>query len=338
MTVADIVDFTTHTVGDTSSEMQDFARKAIRLKYATLYDSHAWRESKRHVNLVLDPNLNGTFFIPLDAEEIVFCGLSRDNLNFQRLTYRERDWLERVSGGNYVAPPYGTPIFYRSENLGWPYLSPGKITIQTSELTSFAVHIEGLNSNGYGIQDDFLLSATKDPSGVIIPASVQTTNSYERVTMFSKGQGLLGIFAENPFGSNLVQAPYQVTELIFSHFRIYPNPIQSDPVTLVPYPCYIKAEVKLKPDVLNNDMSVPRISHVWDALVEFTLSALYTKLRQLTKADAREQKAIQHVQAAVNVEKNQSEFRQQVVPAFYQPGDYLYADGSTVSSAFPFGY
>ena len=54
-------------------------------------------------------------------------------------------------------------------------------------------------------------------------------------------------------------------------------------------------------------MSVPRISHIWDALIEFTLSSLYTRARNLTKADSREQKAIQHVQAAVNVEKNQSE-------------------------------
>jgi hypothetical protein len=101
----------------------------------------------------------------------------------------------------------------------------------------------------------------------------------------------------------------------------------------------VQTQVKLKADALDNDMSVPRISHIWDALIEFTLSALYTRARQLTKADAREQKAIQHVQAAVNVEKNQSENRQQVVPTMYESGDYLgyYGTGTYVTSAYPFG-
>ena len=42
------------------------------------------------------------------------------------------------------------------------------------------------------------------------------------------------------------------------------------------------------------------------------------------------------MQAAVNVEKNQSENRQQVIPVIYDQGDYLGA-GVGVSSSFPFG-
>ena len=93
------------------------------------------------------------------------------------------------------------------------------------------------------------------------------------------------------------------SQLIFSQFVLYPPLIWTDPDG-TPIPYSIQCQAKLKPDTLDNDMSVPRISHIWDALIEFTLSSLYTRARQLTKADAREQKAIQHVQAAVNVEKN----------------------------------
>jgi hypothetical protein len=157
--------------------------------------------------------------------------------------------------------------------------------------------------------------------------------------MISKGFGALSIFSERPAATLTVQVPQSVTELIYSQFTIFPNPIQNDPISGLPMQCYAKVQVKLKADVLGNDMSVPRISHIWDALIEFTLSALYTRLRQLAKADAREQKAIAHVQAAVNVEKNQSESRQQVVPAFYEQGDYLEAgSGATVTSSNPWGY
>jgi hypothetical protein len=93
--------------------------------------------------------------------------------------------------------------------------------------------------------------------------------------------------------------------------------------------------VKIKADTLPNDLSVPRISHVWDALIEFTLSSLYTRTRQLAKADAREAKGMQHVQAAVNVEKNQSEFSQQCVPTIYQHADYL-DDAWGPTSSYPF--
>ena len=83
-------------------------------------------------------------------------------------------------------------------------------------------------------------------------------------------------------------------------------------------------------------MSVPRISHIWDALIEFTLASLYTRARQLTKANDRETKAIAHVQAAVNVERNQSESFKQVVPTIYETGSYMESSGC-VSSSNPFG-
>ena len=127
------------------------------------------------------------------------------------------------------------------------------------------------------------------------------------------------------------------TNLIFSQFTIFPAPNWTDQ-NGNPVPYSVEAQVKLKPDALDNDMSVPRISHIWDALVEYTLSSLYTRARQLTKADSREQKAIAHVQAAVNVERNQSESFKQAIPVIYDHGDYLYYGyGRYVTSDQPFG-
>jgi hypothetical protein len=339
LTVIDVATFCCQTVGDTSSDMLNFAKNAIRLKYSTLYDGHAWRESMRVINVITDPNLGGVFFIPLDTEEVVFCKFSRDGINFQRLMYRERDWVERTTGGNAYAP-YRLPMFYRAENYAWPYVNPGILTLTTTELTAFAVHIEGLDANGNGVQDDFTLVASLASDGItVIPASVQTVNTYSSVLMFSKGQGKLSVTAAQPSANPMtIQVPYQVSELVFSQFVIYPNPTLADDVTGVLQPCYLQLQVKLKADVLANDMSVPRLSHIWDCLTEYTLSSLYTRARQLAKADAREQKAIAHFQAAIAVEKQQSEFRQQAFPTVYESGDYLNSLGWRPTSTDPWGW
>src|ERR1700745_4049491 len=96
MTLSDIATFTCETVGDTSSDMVDFAKRAVRLKYKTLYDTHAWRESFRVLDgIILDAALNGSVFLPYDCEEVIYLALSYDGQNYSRLDYRERDWIDR---------------------------------------------------------------------------------------------------------------------------------------------------------------------------------------------------------------------------------------------------
>src|SRR4029077_6596881 len=139
MTVQEIADFCTQTVGDISSEMVDYAKRSIRLKYQTLSDAHAWREAMLTYDIMLDPKLNGALFLPDDAEEVIFLKLSRDGVNFARLNYRERDWIERV-GGNQYSLPGNIPLYYRDENTAWPYINPGKFTFTTSFASPFNVY------------------------------------------------------------------------------------------------------------------------------------------------------------------------------------------------------
>ena len=336
MTVNDIADFTTKTVGDISSDAVEFAKAAIRLKYKTLYDAHAWRESMRIYNITLDPTLNGVFFLPYDAEEMIFLKLSNDGTNFTRLNYRERDWIERVWATTLYSLPGNFPFYYRSENLAWPYIGPGQLTFTTSDLTPFTVFIEGKDYNGNPLSEAFILNGTLQPDGITItPGIVTTKGVYKFVTSLSKDGGTLTV-TDSATGKTLGLGAV-AAQLVFSQFVLYPPLVWTNPDgTAIPYS--IQCQAKLKPDTLDNDMSVPRISHIWDALIEFTLSSLYTRARQLTKADAREQKAIQHVQAAVNVEKNQSENRQQVIPTVYESGDYLgiYGHGTYATSSYPF--
>jgi hypothetical protein len=338
MTLKDIAEFATETTGDISSDAVDYAKKAVRLKYATLYDAHNWREAMRILDgKLLDPVLNGVVFLPYDAEEVIFCSLSYDARSYIRLTYRERDWIERFATPAFTLPG-NTPWFYRAENLAWPYFSPGRFTFTSAEKSPFKVYISGRDANNYPINESFILQGTINPDQSVNPASISTVNSYKLVTALSKDvtETPLSIRADNPASAIAVQMPQALTELVFTQIVLTPPPIffatDGSPLSI-----YVRIQVKLKPDSLNDDMSVPRISHIWDALISFTTSSLYRRLQQISKAQASEQEAMAHIQAAVNIEKNQSEFRQQAVPVVYESDNYLDGYYERATSYNPFG-
>jgi hypothetical protein len=113
-----------------------------------------------------------------------------------------------------------------------------------------------------------------------------------------------------------------MTELIFTQLHLQPPPIWRNPDGSS-RTIWIRSQFKLKADSLDNDYSVPRISHIWDALMSFTIGCLWKRLAQINKANNEEQVAMEHIKAAINVEKNQAEWSQQVVPVSYEAGDYL---------------
>ena len=105
MTIADIANHCAETVGDTSSEMVEYAKRAVRIQYSVIYKAHAWQESMRTLDAQpIDPSLGGSIFLPFDAEIVIFLSLSRDGVNYTRLNYRERDWIERTVPGQYSLP------------------------------------------------------------------------------------------------------------------------------------------------------------------------------------------------------------------------------------------
>ena len=322
MHLSQIAEFAAETTGDISSEALDYAKRAIRLKYATLYDSHNWRESLRLLDgMPLDPSLKGVFFLPYDAEEVIFCSMSYDGINYIRLNYRERDWIERFTYPAFNLPG-NTPWFYRAENLAWPYPNPGKFTFTTNNQSPFTLYIAGKDSNNFAVSESFILQGISNPPAPPANTSVTTVNSYASVTVLAKDvtQASVTISAGAPAAP--LTMPPGATELIFTQLQLEPPPIGTNPDGS-PLSIYIRTQVKLKPDSLDNDYSVPRISHIWDALVCFATGTLWKRMGQVAKYSSEEQIAMQHVKAAIQVEKNQSEFSQQAVPVTYETGDYL---------------
>lgn len=345
-TVIDLVRYAAETVGDISGEMLDYGKRALRLKYQTIYDSHLWRESMRIINSELDPDLGGIFFLPYDTEEVIFFSLSYDGLNYVRLNYRERDWTELHSNSR-VTVPGGLPSYYRAENLAWPYLAsgdgstgPSQFTFTSYDTGIFTLFIGGLDVDGNRVSETYKMQAIVNPDDKSVnPAVVTTTHAFRQVSDLSKGitDAPLLIQPQFPVGANPISMPPGQTDLLFTQLVLVPPPILFDsdnnPIT-VP----VRLQVKLKADTLGSDYAVPRLSHVTDALAEFVLAAMYKKGRQLNKSDNCEQKGIAHIQAAVNIEKNQSEMRQQVVPTIYESGDYLSKDTGGATSSYPWGW
>lgn len=337
-TSIDIIKFCASTVGDISDEMIEFGRQALRLKYKTLYDSHLWRESLRVIGSQFDPNLGGVFFLPYDAEEVIFFSTSYDGLNFTRLSYRERSWLESHTNAG-IAVPGGGSTYFRAENLAWPFFGPGKFTFTSYDTGIFTLFIAGTETGtGNMVSETFKVQAIVNPGDQTInPAVVTTAHAFDQITALSKGvtsQPLL-VQPQFPVGAVPISMPPGLSELVFTQLVCSPPPILFDSNNN-PIAIFVRLQVKLKADTLGSDFSVPRISHIWDALTEFVMAAMYKKSRQLSKSDSCEQKAIAHIQAAVQIEKNQSEMFQQVQPVIYDRGDYLATVGGATSS-YPWG-
>ena len=178
LTTGDIVEYCCRTVGDISSDMKEYARRAVRIAYETTYRAHAWRESMRTLEgIAVDPALNGSIFLPYDCEETIFRSLSRDGSNCSRLFYRDRDWIERVASPLFSLPG-NLPWYYRGENLAWPYFNPGTLTLTTSDTSSFTVYIEGRDSTGSPIGESFIMHGSPNPDGTVTPMNVTTVYSY----------------------------------------------------------------------------------------------------------------------------------------------------------------
>ena len=322
MTVADIADYCTQTVGDTDQDTVAFAKQAIRLRYQLLYAAHSWQESIKSFTLpgVTDTD---TFFLPIDCELIVFVVPTVNGVKYSRLAYREQDWIQQ----NASIGPYQTnfgPIpcyYYRSSNLALPSLNPGVLSFGVLDTSSINIYVAGEDANGNPLSEKMSV-ATASPG---VPSTPSTTNSYALVKTLSKDVSTYPVTITATDGTAAIMSP-GTTELVYTRGVMWP-PLQGTVDLLV--------GAKLRADTLEDDMSVPRVSRLWNALISFTNAALYKRQRQLSKAQAESQDGMQIVQAAVSEEKNQSAFRQQVVPQIYDGNFYPWGAAEFPTTSWP---
>lgn len=324
MTRGDIVSFCCATVGDIDQDSQDFARQAIQLRYQLLYGAHNWQESIRAFDLTLTDT--DTFFLPVDCELIVFVVPTINGIKYGRLAYRERDWIEQnASIGPYLTNFGPRPwYFYRASNMGFPSMSPGNLTFSVLDTSPILIYVAGKDVNGNQLSEK-LSVATSIPGTASMPS---TSNTYAVVTTISKDLSTYPVGVTGSDGTTAQMSP-GATDLVYTRGMFWP-PLQGTGDFTV--------GAKLKADTLDDDMSVPRISRLWNALINYTNAALYKRQRQLGKAQAETQEAIQVLQAAVKEEKNQASFRQQVVPQVYDGNYFPWGAAQFPTTSWPWGY
>jgi len=323
MTVADISDYCTKVVGDIDQDTVAFAKQAIRLRYQILYGSHNWQESIQSSNLTLSDT--DTFFLPGDSELVIWVVPFINNVKYSKLAYRERDWIETHAAIGPYFTNYG-PIpsyFYRAPNVALPTLSPGALTFSVLDTSPVQIYVTGKDANGNQVSETFLAS-TSTPG---TPSRPTSANTYSTVLTISKGASVYPVSVTAADGTSATMSPGQ-TELVFTQGVMWPPLVGTGTF-------YVGA--KMRADILDNDLSVPRVSRLWNVLISYTKAELLQRQRQWGKAQAQTQDALSLVSAAVNEEKNQAAFRQQVVPMQYDGNFFPWGSAQYPTTTYPWG-
>jgi hypothetical protein len=323
MTLSDLADYCTKTVGDIDQDTVAFAKQAARLRYSLWYGAHSWQEAIADFNLTLSDT--DTFWLPVDSELIIWVVPFINGMKYSRLRYRERDWIEQ----NAAIGPYFTnygPIpcyFYRAPNVALPSTNPGALSFSVLDTSPISIYVAGKDASGKAISER--ISASTATPG--IPSQPSSANTYAVVSTIGKGASVYPVTVTGADGTTAQMSPTQ-TGLVYTQGRFWP-PLTGTGTF------YVGA--KLRADLLDDDLSVPRISRLWNALISATTAALLERQRQYGKAQAKTQEAQQVMQAAVNEEKNQAAFRQQVVPQVYDGNFFPWGSAQYPSTTYPWG-
>ena len=323
MTIAEIADLTTKTVGDIDQDTVAFAKQAIRMRYQLLYAAHNWQEAIQGFQI----NLTDTdsFWLPVDSELIMWVVPFINGIKYSRLAYRERDWIEQ----NAAIGPYFTnygPIpcyFYRAPNTALPTTDAGAVTFSVLDTSPVEIYLAGKDATGNQVSERFLVS-TSMPGTASQPVS---QNIYTLVTTISKGLSVHPVDVTAADGTSARMSPTQ-SDLVFTQGTLWPPLVGSGTF-------YVGA--KLRADLLDDDLSVPRVSRLWNILISYTTAALLKRQRQFGKAQTETQEALQLIQSAVNEEKNQASYRQQVVPQQYDGNFFPWGSAQYPTTTYPWG-
>jgi hypothetical protein len=323
MTIGEIADLCSKTVGDIDQDTVAFAKQAIRMRYQLLYASHNWQESIAGFQFNLADT--DTFWLPLDAELIIWVVPFINGIKYSKLAYRERDWIEQHAAIGPYFSNYG-PIpsyFYRAPNVALPSVNAGTLSFRVLDTSPISIYVAGKDTNGNPTSEKF--SASTATPGT--PSQPSSHNTYSVVSTISKDVSAFPVTVSATDGSSATMSPGQ-TSLVFTQGTMWPPLVGSGTF-------YVGA--KLRADTLEDDLSVPRVSRLWNILISYTNAALLKRQRQWGKAQAETQEALQLVSSAVNEEKNQAAFRQQVVPASYDGNFFPWGSAAYPTTTYPWG-
>lgn len=286
MILADMAQHVVETIGSPDAESLKQAKRFLKTRYGMIYNSHLWEQSKVTARLTA-----------YDNEVILPAWLSRV-LQVVLNKGAEKRLLPPMDRQNvFQIDP--TLLVESGELIGWSALPtvashthPGghNVTIESSDGSDTgSARLWGIH-NGNEIGETLILSGTN---------AVTSANLYDELTTLSK-PGTTG----NVTVKTNESTPREVQVLLAEenerrHLRIQLHRDFTDGQGL-----YVLGKHRCVPLVHDNDS--PQLADCESALLAYATADMWSRMRQVGKAQAREQEAHAHVQLMMGMEKNQA--------------------------------
>jgi hypothetical protein len=294
MTLNDLATLACQKLGKSDPNTLALAKKFAQQRYLMIYDSALWLDSQMLLSFSI---ANDRFILPHYVDRIVAVR-TNGNLNIPEaglgtLFQADPTMFERV----------GSPVLYSDlppVAVAALPAAPGTLTLVSNSAsdTAVAVRVHG-DLNGVQQRETVTLAGT---------APVNTISSYDTPYILSKGASI-GTVTITDSTANVIQTLLpDENERRHAYIRIHAAP---DPVT---GPTAILVLAKRKPKPLLNDLDVPTIRNVENALLAYTMADMLELLRQYAKAQLKAQEAGSFLAEARDLERNQGQNTIRIIP------------------------
>lgn len=291
MTLSEYVDLVCTKMHRTDSASLENCKKYIRLRYKTIYDSRAWRDTQ--IPLGTTFAAEQVKILPYIVDTVIGCrwGTNIKLNNDQLWTVLTID----PSRFNEV----GDPVSYSIISPSGVLLSPGgsKINIQTTDSSpNFRVSIYGTKSN----------EEVSETISITGSSAVESVNQYDEIFVLSKSDKNHNISVRRTDTSaQILYLKSYEQERKHQRIHFHSTPINSSPAIVL---------CKKKMNPLRNDEDAPELSGIDTALLAYAMADMLEDQRHYSKAVSKFQEAALAEKMMVEMEKEQSENTVRVIP------------------------
>lgn len=292
MTLADIADLACAKVGKSDDAFIALAKRFCVQRWEMIWNAQLWNDSKVLTSVTTTAN-NAWLMAPDPIERIVAVrfGTNRTLAPIQSETvfdYQNDLW---ESSGDPIRFVNAAPVVSDAHTnqagtiAGWAVTDYGKVCTVLLETSLGVQHTFRFTFDGSGSviispNSQFIVSINQEATDNLVSYAHGTTNTQ------------LGSTSPNVATRN-------------ARIRLLGIPTTATAVLVL--------GKRRRPDLLN-DGDAPLLLGVDNALIAFTTSDLWKRLRQYTKATAELQEATAHIASMVDQEKSQQACQVQIIP------------------------
>jgi len=295
MTLTDLATLACQKLGKSDPNTLALAKKFAQQRYLMIYDSALWLDSQILLPFTIAAGLD-RFILPHYVDRIVAVR-TNGNLNIPEtelgtLFQSDPTMFERI----------GSPVLYSELPPIAVATLPvaGPLTLVSNSISDTAINVR--------IQGDLNSVQQRETITLAGTAPVTSVYSYDTPYILSKAASV-GTVSISDSSTNNIQTLFpDETERRHAYIRLHAAPDPSTGTTAV------LVLAKRKPKPLLDDLDVPTIRNIENALLSYTLADMLELLRQYSKAQLKAQEAGAFLSEARDLETNQGQNTVRVIP------------------------